>query len=144
MLIVTPVSQRPGLIATLPVDEMIQRTDSMPASSCYDDMPLSLVLFRYLWPFWLFKDATRGDRFARAAAYRHNRSMRMYLPGYMLKWVLGCALAFVFVQAFGKVATKTWDLFALLAVMSAIAFVCALCVLLLTGYIYLYLERHES
>ena len=51
-------------------------------------MPFSRVLFRYVWPFWLFKDATRGDRYARAAAYRHNRDMRIYLPGYLMRWVL--------------------------------------------------------
>jgi len=53
-------------------------------SSSYIDMPLSLVLFRYVWPFWLFKDAARGDRYARAAAYRHNRDMRIHLPGYLM------------------------------------------------------------
>lgn len=124
---------------------MSRRADSMGDSSCYDEMPLSLLLFRYLWPFWLFKDATRGDRMTRAAAYRHNRSMRIYLPGYMVRWVFGSAFAFALVQAFSKGASKaaSWDVFTLLSVMSAIAFVCSLCVLLLTGYIYLYLERHD-
>lgn len=108
-------------------------------------MPFSLVLFRYLWPFWLFKDASRGDRIARAAAYRHNRSMRMYLPGYMRKWVLGSALAFMLVRALGASPAQahSWDLLTLLAAASVIAFVCSLSVLLLTAYIYLYLERHE-
>ena len=124
---------------------MSRRADSMGDSSCYDEMPLSLLLFRYLWPFWLFKDATRGDRMTRAAAYRHNRSMRIYLPGYMVRWVFGSALAFALVQAFSKGTSEaaSWDVFTLLSVMSAIAFVCSLCVLLLTGYIYLYLERHD-
>ena len=125
---------------------MTQRPPSMPVSSCYDEMPFSIVLFRYLWPFWLFKDATRGDRFARAAAYRHNRNMRTYLPAYMVKWVFGSALAFALVQAFGDVASSapTWHVFGLLAIVSAIVFVCSLCLLLLTGYIYLYLNRHEG
>lgn len=57
------------------------------ATGYYDDLPFSLVLFRYLWPFWLFKDASSGDRLARAAAYRHNRDMRVYLPGYLMKWM---------------------------------------------------------
>jgi hypothetical protein len=60
----------------------------MSARASYADMPLSRVLFRYVWPFWLFKDATRGDRYARAAAYRHNRDMRIHLPGYLLRWCL--------------------------------------------------------
>lgn len=110
-------------------------------------MPFSQVLFRYLWPFWLFKDASRGDRYARAAAYRHNRSMRMYLPGYMLKWLLSSGLAFAFLSASEALAddgTRRLDLFTLLVGAGAIAFVASLCVLFLTGYIYLYLNRHEG
>src|SRR5687767_6211684 len=48
----------------------------MSARSRYADMPLPQILFRYVWPFWLFKDATRGDRYARAAAYRHRSEER--------------------------------------------------------------------
>lgn len=83
---------------------------------------------------------------ARAAAYRHNRNMRMYLPGYMIKWVFSSAVALLLVRASSAAASHetAWDVFALFAVVSAIAFACSLCVLLLTGYIYLYLERHEA
>jgi hypothetical protein len=125
---------------------MTQRADSMRVSSCYDEMPFSLVLFRYLWPFWLFKDATQGDRTARAAAYRHNRSMRIYLPGYMIKWVFSSAFALALVRATAALSTHTasLDMFALLAGASTIAFVCSLCVLLLIGYVYLYLDRHDA
>ena len=55
----------------------------------HENLTFLQLLFRYLWPFWLFKDASRGDRNARAAAYHHNRNMRAYLPGYLLKWVVG-------------------------------------------------------
>ena len=72
--------------------------------SCYDDMPFSLVLFRYLWPFWLFKDASRGDRDARAAAYRHNRNMRIYLPGYLMRWMFSAA-TFAVTAGFGSLST---------------------------------------
>ena len=96
---------------------MTQRAE--PVTSYYDDMPFSLVLFRYMWPFWLFKDASRGDRCARAAAYRHYRSMRTYLPGYMLRWVFGCALALALVNAADALsehgAGTTLDMFTLLA-----------------------------
>src|ERR1041384_8115223 len=77
----------PGTTIKLPGLPMMPRPSGAALASCYEDMPLSLVLFRYLWPFWLFKDASRGDRLARAAAYRHNRSMRIYLPGYLMKWM---------------------------------------------------------
>jgi hypothetical protein len=44
------------------------------------------LLYRYLWPFWLFHDASRGNLLERAAAYRHNRERRIHLPGYAVKW----------------------------------------------------------
>lgn len=125
---------------------MTQRAE--PVTSYYDEMPFSLVLFRYMWPFWLFKDASRGDRYARAAAYRHNRSMRMYLPGYMLRWVFGSALALALVNAADALSThgagSSLDMFTLLAGAGAIVLVCSLCVLLLIAYVYLYLNRHEG
>ena len=100
----------------------MQRSSGAALASCYDDMPLSLVLFRYLWPFWLFKDASRGDRLTRAAAYRHNRSMRIYLPGYLLKWMLSCVTAFGITSGFGSLSMaqaasepRSVDVFAIIA-----------------------------
>ena len=126
---------------------MVERADSVPAPSYYDEMPFSLVLFRYLWPFWLFKDASCGDRMTRAAAYRHNRSMRTYLPGYMLRWVFSSLFAFAFLSVAeaatsgggNSLHTLSWIVAA-----GAIAFVASLCVLFMTGYVYLYLDRNES
>jgi hypothetical protein len=117
-------------------------------SSYYDDMPLAQLLFRYLWPFWLFKDASHGDRLMRAAAFRHNRAMRGYLPGYMRRWVLGSTFALVIINAAdllsAHTAGTTLSVFSLIACASAIAFVCSLCVLLLIAYLYLYLNRCEA
>ena len=111
-------------------------------------MPLSLVLFRYLWPFWLFKDASRGDRMTRAAAYRHNRSMRIYLPGYLMKWMFSCVTAFAITTGFGSLstaqaasATDSFDVFAIIAAGWGIIFAGSVCVLFLTSYIYFYLSR---
>lgn len=118
----------------------------MSAGSAYVEMPLSRVLFRYVWPFWLFKDATRGDRYARAAAYRHNRDMRIHLPGYLLRWVLVSAVTFAVASAFGSLPAPhagAVNVFAVLAAGWGIAFACCLCVLFVTSYIYLYLSRHE-
>lgn len=50
------------------------------------------LVYLYLWPFWLFRDAHRGSLMERAAAYRHNRAQRVYLPGYALKWTVLTAL----------------------------------------------------
>jgi hypothetical protein len=125
---------------------MTRRADEQAVqTSCYEEMPLALVLFRYLWPFWLFKDASRGDRYARAAAYRHNRDMRVYLPGYMAKWVCNSVLAFALVAASDSVSlpSGSWDVFTLLTATAAIAFAGSLIVLFITGYVYVYLDRHE-
>ena len=127
---------------------MTPRSSGAAIASHYDDMPLSLVLFRYLWPFWLFKDASRGDRVARAAAYRHNRSMRIYLPGYLMKWMLGCVTAFAITSGVGSMSTPqvagSPDVFAIIAAGWGIIFACSVCVLFITSYIYFYLSRNDA
>ena len=117
------------------------------ARPSYADMPLSRVLFRYVWPFWLFKDATRGDRYTRAAAYRHNRDMRIHLPAYLLRWLLVGAATLALASGFRSLSMAhagAVDVFAILAAGGGIAFACCVCVLFITSYIYVYLSRHES
>lgn len=111
----------------------------------YELAPLSVVLARYLSPFWLFRDASCGDRLTRAAAYRHNRSMRMYLPGYMRKWALQAVFALLLTFAFDSLATShtRLDPFVVFAAGAGIAFACCLCMLVVMGYTYLYLSRHD-
>jgi hypothetical protein len=130
---------------------MTPRSSGAALASRYDDMPLSLLLFRYLWPFWLFKDASRGDRMTRAAAYRHNRSMRIYLPGYLMKWMFNCVTAFAITAVFGSLspaqavsASGSLDVFAIIAAGWGIIFACSVCVLFVTSYIYFYLSRNEG
>lgn len=48
--------------------------------------PAWQLIYRYLWPFQYFRDVTRGTRLERQQNYRHNRSMRVHLPGFALKW----------------------------------------------------------
>jgi hypothetical protein len=129
---------------------MIERDAVGVRAACYDEMPLSQLLFRYLWPFWLFKDATRGDWRARAAAYRHNRSMRVHLPGYLVRWLLGSALAFAMTAAFDALAVAAGPFHTLpayfytaLAAGGGILFAAGVCVLLMTTYVYLYLGKHD-
>lgn len=110
----------------------------------YEEMPLSLVLFRYLWPFWLFKNASTGDRFAAAAAYRHNRSMRVYLPGYLLKWLCNCALAFGLIVAVDSHASRASGLLTVMAAGAGVLFACGMTIFFVTGYIYLYLSRNAD
>lgn len=129
---------------------MTSRSSGAALASHYDDMPLSLVLFRYLWPFWLFKDASRGDRLARAAAYRHNRSMRIYLPGYLMKWMFNCVATFAITAGFGSLSPAqaafpgSVDVFGIIAAGWGLIFAGSLCVLFVTSYIYFYLSRHDA
>jgi hypothetical protein len=116
------------------------------ATLSYIDMPVSQLLFRYLWPFWMFKDANRGDRMTRAAAYRHNRGMRIYLPGYLLKWFVSCALILGLIELFNHLSSTvqgTIDIFVLMAAGFGMIFACGLCVIVITAYIYLYLSHHD-
>lgn len=126
---------------------MTRPTSGALAAGYYDDQPFSLVLFRYLWPFWLFKDASSGDRLARAAAYRHNRDMRIYLPGYLMKWMFSCSCALALTMALGSLATHddgAPDLFTLMAAGSGMLFACGLCVLTVTAGIYCCLSRSDG
>jgi hypothetical protein len=131
---------------------MTQRAVPPPSAtsvqhSIYDDMPVSQLLFRFLWPFWLFKNASTGDPFARAAAYRHNRNMRVYLPGYLVKWLCNCAVAFALTAALGSPDSHSPGIAGLFAVMVAgagVMFACAVTILFVTGYIYVYLSHHDD
>lgn len=116
-------------------------------ASYYDEMPLSLILFRFLWPFWLLKDASYGDRMTRAAAYRHNRSMRIYLPGYLVKWLVNCVAALGMTMGFDALcdhSDRQLGLLNLLAAAFGMAFACAVCVWVITACIYLFLGQREN
>lgn len=106
----------------------------------------SIALFRYLWPFWLFKDASRGDCYARAAAYRHNREMRVYLPSYLVRWAVGSALTLGVARQLAALsaahAALTPDLFLVMAAAIGMLFATEICLLLVMAYVYLYLSHH--
>jgi len=79
------------------------------------------LLYRYLWPFPYFRDVTRGRKLERQQNYRHNREMRVYLPGFVVKWALLTALCFALGMGLGKMpapvaltacffVTGTWTL----------------------------------
>lgn len=46
------------------------------------------LLYRYWFYGWLFRDASRGTLFERAAARRHNQSRSRWLPTYLRRWTL--------------------------------------------------------
>src|SRR5882757_5337448 len=101
------------------------------------DPPLSQLLFRYLWPFWLFQNAARGDHFARAAAYSHNRDMRVYLPGYLFKWTVSTVLALALTRGLASLSSHgdAPDVFLVMAAATGMLFAAGICMLLVTAYI---------
>lgn len=110
------------------------------------DVSLSRLLFQYLWPFWLFKDASHGDMYTQAAAYQHNREKRIYLPGYLAKWFFICALTLGLTSGFETLATRVESMAQLciyLAACSGVGFAFGICVLMNMGYVYIYLSGHE-
>jgi len=109
-------------------------------------MPLRHLLFLYLWPFAILQDADRGDRVTRAAAYRHNREMRIYLPAYLRRWVVLSTLLYGLICASESLAAHPMTLadpFALLTVVSTVGLASAISVLVMTCYVYLYLGHNE-
>jgi hypothetical protein len=67
--------------------------------------PLWRLLYRYLWPFQYFRDVSRGSTLERQQNYRHNRAMRVFLPGFILKWSLVSGAWF----AFGSVLDRGFE-----------------------------------
>ena len=106
------------------------------------------TLLRLYSPFRLMKDVSRGSFEERAAAYRHNRSMRGELPACMLRWAASCSIA-VFLTAYfdalggGAATPGTPSIFVLLAAACATFIACGVCVLFVTAYVYFYLAHHD-
>ena len=51
-------------------------------------MAFYLLVYRYFFFDWLFRDVNRGSFLERAAAWRFNREMGRYLPVYLRRWVI--------------------------------------------------------
>ena len=49
-------------------------------------MTFSTLLYRYFFYDWLFRDASRGSAFERAAALRYNIEQSRWLPLYLKRW----------------------------------------------------------
>jgi len=52
------------------------------------------TIIRFLWPIGIFRDASKGTLFERAAAYRHNREARGRLLYYMNNCLMTSALLY--------------------------------------------------
>lgn len=58
-------------------------------------LPLARQVLLYLDPFALFKDASRGSRFARECALSYNRALRWILLAYLRRWVMIALVLFL-------------------------------------------------
>ena len=85
-----------------------------PASSS------SSIWYRYFFYGWLFRDVGRGNLWQRSAAWRHNREQSRWLPVYMRRWVVLCALSFG-IAMFVELVLSAPALSALFYVPSALA-----------------------
>ena len=56
---------------------------------------LRSIFYRYLFFDWLFRDASRGTFYERAAAWRYNKQMRRYLGVYLMRWLCLSMLAYM-------------------------------------------------
>jgi hypothetical protein len=59
-----------------------------------DELPTRVLLYRYLFYGWLFRDVNRGSLFERAQAWRHNREQAHWLLTYLRRWAVCGLLGF--------------------------------------------------
>jgi hypothetical protein len=99
-------------------------------------------MIKALWirfsPFRDMQDASRGSFEQRAAAYRHNRSMRKALLACMGRWALTSAVALLvtsYMQSLGAASGR----FGLLAAAAGLFATAAVCILTVGTCAYLHL-----
>jgi hypothetical protein len=94
----------------------------------------------------MMKDVNRGTFEERIAAYRHNRRMRGSLAACIGRWALSCTVAMVLTALFdalGGGGTGPLSIFVLLAAACGTFIACALCMMFVMGYAYVYLTHHD-
>jgi hypothetical protein len=69
-----------------------------------DQESITSLLYLYIWPFWMFEDVSKGNLLEQAAAYRHNREKRIFLPGYIARWSCIFALSMATVNLIENLA----------------------------------------
>ena len=109
-------------------------------------------LSRLFSPLQMMKDVSHGTLEERLAAYRHNRSMRGSLAACMARWALSCSVAIVLTALFdalgagangGAGAGGPLSVFVLLAAACGTFIACAVCMLFVMTYAYVYLTHND-
>jgi hypothetical protein len=67
-----------------------RRTDGSSPS----DLSFHVLLYRYFFFAWLFRDASVGSLLERAAALQFNRQRRIYLLTYLRRWLVLLVLSY--------------------------------------------------
>jgi len=103
-------------------------------------------LISFFSPLQMMKDVSRGSFEERMAAYRHNRSMRGPLAACMRRWLLCSSVAIVLTALFdalGSGGTGSLNIFVLLAAACGTFIACAICMLFVMAYAYVYLTHND-
>lgn len=104
----------------------------------HQDQGLGEMLLLYVWPFWMFLDCTKGTALERAIKYRHNQQMRVYLPGYALKWIaIACLLLFSGAAASSGTCTACLWYFLSTLLLTLFTFSFVVLVVIYAGYLLL-------
>jgi hypothetical protein len=106
-------------------------------------LPLARQFALYLDPVQLFKDASRGTRFARESARSYNRAMRWMLLAYIRRWMLIAAMLFLAIAPTEALAAQA-SFFILPAAAFAVGSCIAAAVTTLTAAVYLLLGSRRE
>ncbi len=102
--------------------------------------------WRSFSPLQMMKDVNRGSFEERIAAYRHNRRMRGSLAACIRRWAISCSVAIVLTALFdalGGGGNGSFGIFVLLAAACGTFIACAVCMMFVMGYAYVYLSHHD-
>lgn len=58
------------------------------------DLPFRILLYRYFFFAWLFRDVRKGNLFEQAAAWRHNQAQAHWLKTYLRRWLFMGAMLY--------------------------------------------------
>ena len=103
-------------------------------------------LISFFSPLQMMKDVSRGSFEERIAAYRHNRNMRGPLVACMRRWALCSSVAMVLTALFdalGAGGAGPLNIFVVLAAACGTFIACAVCMLFVMGYAYVYLTHND-
>lgn len=105
-------------------------------------LPFSRLLLLYLNPFALFKDASRGNLYARRVALAYNRALRWILLRYLRRWTMIAATLFVSIAPAEALAAQA-PVFVVSAAASAVGCCVAVTVIVCTVATYVMLGRRD-